>query len=257
MTSKIFVVILFSISLIFAQTDREKIAVLPIYSETFKSKSAELTEKILDELFKMDLFIVREQSDVIDVLAQQGLQVGCAEKICAVSVGEALRVQKVIFGTVRQKGGVFKIRLEMVDVQTGDIVRKSTHSVQGGYKNVVSNGIMKATRALIGSVFAQSDGIENSSSTPARKNAIRLATGMICAAAAVGFGGSSAYYWNEKNTRTAAILTGCSGAFLTTSIILFVIRPKNRSGSTVALSAGYRSGEYHIRISCISSPKIR
>ncbi|GAG02078.1 unnamed protein product, partial [marine sediment metagenome] len=142
MISKILLLILLSISFISAQTDREKVAVLPIHSVTFRSKSAELTERILDELFKMDLFLVREQSEVIDVLAQQGLHNGCAEKICAVSVGESLMVQKVIFGTIRQKGGEFKIKLEMVDVQTGDIVKKSTHSVQGGYKDVVSNGIM-------------------------------------------------------------------------------------------------------------------
>ncbi len=257
MISKILLLLLLSISFISAQTDREKVAVLPIHSETFRSKSAELTERILDELFKMDLFIVREQSDVIDVVAQQGLQDGCTEKICAVSVGEALRVQKVIFGTVRQKGGEFKIKLEMVDVQTGNIVRKSTHNVQGGYKDLVSHGIMKATRALIGSVFDQSDGIESSKGPSTSKRAVRLVSGMVCAATAVGFGGASAYHWKAENTRTAAIFTGCSGVFLTTSIILFVIKPKNKGGSTVALSAGFRPGEYHIRISCVSLPKIR
>ena len=145
MTGKILPVLLISLSCILAQTSREKIAVLPIQSTAFKSKSEELTERILDELFKSDLYIVREQAEVLAALNQEGMRQGCVERICAVLVGELLRVDKVIYGTVKQKEGVFRIRLAMVDVKTDDIWKKSTHNVQGGYKDVISSGMMKAT----------------------------------------------------------------------------------------------------------------
>jgi TolB-like protein len=110
--------------LVWAQPARQKIAVLEIKTTMSQSKSAACTEKVLDELFKMDLFIIVEQSEVQKVMATIGLtQSGCASKMCAIEAGELLGVRKVIFGTVEGETAKFKISLKMVDVQTGEVVR--------------------------------------------------------------------------------------------------------------------------------------
>jgi TolB-like protein len=148
-----------------AQATREKLAVIPIQSVAFKSQSEELTEKVLDELFKMDLFIIREQSEVLEVLSQQGLETGCSEIICAVSAGEELKVQKVIYGSVKQGKGEYLITMALADVASGEIVKKIEHKVQGGYKDVLARDMMLATRALIGSEYTQTSIIKGDKKT--------------------------------------------------------------------------------------------
>ncbi len=242
---KAVIVILNCSILIWAESTREKIAVIPINAEMSATKEAALTEKILDELFKMDLFVVCEQSQVKETMIAEVMnQSGCSDKICATMIGELLGAQKVIFGTIKRKDAEFKITLKMADVKTGDIIRKSSLSVAGNYNDVLTKGMMRVTRGLIGTFFSKHEIAGSKSSSSTRGRNVTKISAVFCAGACVGFGSASAYYWSRKKrfedenqevvdeaTVRGAVFTAASAASLVTSIILFVIKPKNSNVS--------------------------
>ena len=149
----------------------------------------------------------------------------------------------------------------MVDVATGEVVRKNSHTVEGSFTSVLQTGMMKATRGLIGSVYTYQDAESIRSESLAKRKTMKTVFAILSAVTSTGFGGACAYYWSEKekfsdlagtastpiqksryedDEKTAAVLagvfTGLSGAFLTTSIILFVVKPEGGEKKKVSLN---------------------
>ncbi len=253
-------VVLFCTVLLWAQPARQKIAILGIKAKTSASKQAALTEKVLDEIFKMDLFIVIEQERVNKVMTEQGMGLySCSKTDCAVKVGKGLGVEKVIFGEVKMGENKNQITLKMADVLTQKMIKRSSINIEGTLKNVLASGILKATRGLVGS-FIGKQGLSTQSKKYTKKRNVRLVSAILCAATGTGFGGACGYYWSEKKkyidliakstyplkdkykqeeddaTKTAAIFTGTSVAFFTSSIILFLIMPEDKQNKSVSIN---------------------
>ncbi len=257
--------IVFVSTLLYAQSEKEHIAVIELKGEISASESVTLTGKVINEILKTGEYIILERSQMDDILKEQGFQqTGCTSAECAVEIGQLLGVKKTVFGNIGKVGKLYSISLKIVNVQTGEIVKSSFIEFKGTLEDVLTKGIIKAVNDLLEPVSKDdSSTLKQDKKIKVKRHPVQTAFAIASATAAVGMGAVSAYYWVEKadyhdkylalhagqqdlmdsyheqeNTAytRAAVFTCISGALIPTSIVLFIIRPKRKEKSKVSVN---------------------
>jgi hypothetical protein len=261
-TSITFAILFTTSALLFAQSKKERIAVVELRGEISESESAALTDKVLNEILKSDNYLVFERSQMEDILREQGFQqTGCTNTECAIEIGQLLGVKKIVFGNIGKVGKIYSISLKMVNVETGEIEKSTSIESKGTLEDVLKKGIIKAVQALIGTeVITSIPTTEQAGRVSKKRPPAQTIIAIISAAAGVGFGAASGYYWKEKSDyhdkylaaysqdqidnyhekeneafTYAGVFTGVSAALIPTSIILFIIRPKGKKQSKASI----------------------
>lgn len=255
--------IFFVSTLLHAQSQKEHIAVIELKGEITASESVTLTGKVINEILKTGKYIILERSQMDEILTEQGFQqTGCTNAECAVEIGQLLGVKKIMFGNIGKVGKIYSISLKIVNVQTGEIVKSSFIEFKGTLEDVLTKGIIEAVNDLLKPVSKDESSILREGKTQEKRHPVQTAFAIVSAAAGVGMGAVSTYYWAEKadyhdkylavhagqqdlmdsyheqeNTAytRAAVFTCISGALIPTSIVLFIIRPKKKEKSKVSV----------------------
>jgi len=249
-------------ALLFAQSEKEHIAVVELRGEISESESAALTDKVIDEILKSDKYLLFERSQMEDILREQGFQqTGCTNTECAIEIGQLLGVKKIVFGNIGKVGKIYSVSLKMVNVETGEIEKSTSIETKGTLEDVLTKGIIKAVQALIGTmVTTQISTTDRAGKVTKKRHPAQTVIAIISAAAGVGFGAASGYYWKKKSDyhdkylaaysqdqidnyhekeneayTYAGVFTGVSAALIPTSIILFIIRPKGKRQSKASI----------------------
>ena len=261
-TSITFAILFTTSAPLFAQTEKEHIAVVELRGEISESESAALTDKVINEILKSDKYLLFERSQMEDILREQGFQqTGCTNTECAIEIGQLLGVKKIVFGYIGKVGTIYSISLKMVNVESGEIEKSTSIESKGTLEDVLTKGIIKAVQALIGTeVITSIPTTEQAGRVSKKRSPAQTVIAIISAAAGVGFGAASGYYWKEKSDyhdkylaaysqdqidnyhkkeneayTYAGVFTGVSAALIPTSIILFIIRPTGKKQSKASI----------------------
>ena len=82
-----------------------------------------LSDAIRQEFFYSDSYRIIDRRNMALILSEQGFQISdCTTEECAVKVGRLLGVDKMAVGSIGKLGKVFILNLQILDVETGEIV---------------------------------------------------------------------------------------------------------------------------------------
>jgi len=260
-TPIVFGITLFFSTLLFSQTKKVHIAVVELRGEISESESAALTDKVINEILKSDKYLLFERTQMEDILREQGFQqTGCTNTECAIEIGQLLGVKKIVFGNIGKVGKIYSISLKMVNVETGEIEKSTSIESEGTLEDVLTKGIIKAVQALIGTMVTTQVSTTDRAGNISKRHPAQTVIAIISAAAGVGFGAASGYYWKEKSDyhdkylaaysqdqiddyhnkeneayTYAGVFTGVSAALIPTSVVLFIIKPKGKKQSKASI----------------------
>jgi len=130
MKNEILTIVLIVFSLIASVQAEEKttIAVLELEPKGVQSSQASIiSDRVREELFKTDKYIVTERTRMQDILKEWGFQQAiCNESQCIIQAGNILGVQQMVAGSVQKMGNLYSISVRIVDVKTGKILAMTT-----------------------------------------------------------------------------------------------------------------------------------
>jgi hypothetical protein len=136
----------------FAQ-DKLTLAILDLEPQgVSKSEAISITNRILNGLFQSGEYIVVERQAMEEILTEQGFQIsGCYTYECAVQAGKLLGVQRILIGSFEKIEQLYSIKLQMIDVQTGLVVKTASANCTGSIEEVT----VKATREAVLGLISQ------------------------------------------------------------------------------------------------------
>ena len=146
---KVYILLVFIIAILQGQT--KTIAVLEFDSEgVSKTETNTLTNRLRNELFKMDVYNVLERGKMEEVLKEQGfLQTGCTTSECAVQVGNLLGVELMLAGSIGKVGNVYTVSARIIDVKTGELVKSADYDHIGEIGFLLLEGMKNVANQLI------------------------------------------------------------------------------------------------------------
>ncbi|MBN1383700.1 MAG: DUF2380 domain-containing protein [Elusimicrobia bacterium] len=111
---------------------RINIAVAEFSGKNVSAMDASTVSDLLrTELVKTQKFNVVNRANMEQILAEQSLQMsGCTTQECAVRIGKLLNAQRVIVGSLMKLGTLYIINANMVDIETGEIVKSAKVNAQ-------------------------------------------------------------------------------------------------------------------------------
>lgn len=259
--------LLIIICIVFAESEKESIAVLQLNGTISEEDLLTLTDKLINEIIETAEFDVFERSRMNEILMEQKFQQSdCSSSECAVEVGQLLGVRKIVFGNIGKIGNVFSISIRLINVETGKIIETASVDLEGSIEDVLRTGIKQAVYKLVGLEYKElekkpiekEETVQNINKRVKRKRIF----GTIAAASAVISGAAAAYFWNDKESihndkylKTTVqadmdryieeekdanllfwICTGISSVTLPTSIILFVVKPNKKKKAEVSIN---------------------
>lgn len=128
------------------------LAVLPLEAtgRISAEEAAALTDQLRAELMRTQLFTVLEQATVEATLQNGGLpETGCSTIECGTQAGRLLAAQLVVNGSVRKVGQLFFIEVQMIHVNSGQLVQKVNEDFDGNIEQLKSH-IRVIARKLVG-----------------------------------------------------------------------------------------------------------
>jgi TolB-like protein len=122
MKKLILIMMVLSVTVSEAQSDKKKVAVLNIDTKGLNYEPSSMGNLVRLELEKLNLFEVVDRYDVEYLVKKNGLDInGCFGKICLVEMGKHLRVDKMFSGSVEMIGEKIIIQFRMIDVHSESI----------------------------------------------------------------------------------------------------------------------------------------
>lgn len=166
-----------------------KLAVFPFpASAGVSDKTADaVTEAVVAELRKAPGVSVIGRQELAAVLSheQQAELVGCSEGACAVELGGALGVDRLVVGSVALVGVSFLVHLKLVDAKTAATLAQTDRRLRGGSLDDVLDALPKVVGELLGSQPQEAPAVSKKPMPPATgdepygdlaKDALTLAT---------------------------------------------------------------------------------
>ena len=115
------------------EEERVDIAILPIECGEVATdqECASLNDEFRWQFHKLAMFRVMPDAEVQKIAEEQGLSLECMDKFCAAEAGSALGVDKIINGYINQSGDETTLSIDLVDVETVEIVKVATRTTSG------------------------------------------------------------------------------------------------------------------------------
>lgn len=253
---------LFFFTILLASETKENIAIIAFKGDVSESESTILTDKLISEVIKKDVYTVVERSQMAEILKEQGFQqTGCTNDQCAVEMGQLLGVRKIIISNLGKVGNIYSISLKIINVENGAIIRTVTTNIKGKMEDVLKEGIAKVADDVCYIPMTAEEIEADYQKRLKTKKVFAFTTGGVGLVA----GGLATWFWIDrksqhdsymssvtmddikkyKDARDAAKIkaiafTAGSGVLLTTSTILFIAKTKKKENPKVSLG-GYFS----------------
>lgn len=130
------------------------VAVLEIEGDSniTSAQRSTLSDRLQEELIKLDTFVVLDRSKIAEILSEQGFQHSgaCDDSECQVEMGKLLGVEKMINAKVVNFGPAWTISATMTDVESGAIDKSENATVEGQLFDVLERGCPVLARKLTG-----------------------------------------------------------------------------------------------------------
>jgi len=151
---KAFLILFFSIIALssYAQAGRKTtVAVMDLRGSGISETDAKfLTERLMIELQRTDVFDVLERDKMAEILKEQGFQQtgACDQASCLVEVGRLLPVQKMIGGSVGKFGDTYSVQIKLIDLKTAKVEKTATKDFSEKMDYLLTDGMANVANAL-------------------------------------------------------------------------------------------------------------
>jgi TolB-like protein len=141
-------------SLAFAQSERKTaVAVMDLRGSGISETDAKfLTERLIIELQRTDVFDVLERDKMDEILKEQGFQQtgACDQASCLVEAGRMLPVQKMIGGSVGKFGETYSVQIKMIDLKTAKVEKTAIKDFSEKMDYLLTSGMASVSSLLAG-----------------------------------------------------------------------------------------------------------
>jgi len=141
---------IFSTTLITAQI--RTIAVLELEAKGIsKVEASVLTDRLRSELVNASEYVVVDRKNMEQILEEHRFQLsGCTSNQCAIEVGRILGVQYMLTGSIGKLDDIYTIQLQILDVESSEIVQSATYDHEGDLEVLLQTGIQTALNRVLG-----------------------------------------------------------------------------------------------------------
>jgi uncharacterized protein (TIGR02145 family) len=129
------------------------LALMPLQGRALDTDALDvLGSTLASELVSSGQVRVLERSQMEQILQEQGFQQSgaCDGSECAVQIGKLLTVDRILLGNVGRFGNAYSLSLRLVDVQSGEILRSVSKSIEGPQEAILTKLAPQAVRELLG-----------------------------------------------------------------------------------------------------------
>lgn len=162
-----------------ANSNKPVVAVFEFNAENLDSATGRsFTQRFQTEIQKTDKYQLVDRLQIDQVLTEQGLQQSgaCDSEKCQVEMGRMIGADKLIHGTVSKVGSLFSVTINLVDVESGSILKSIARDEPGGIESLFAGGLQKMAMELTGAT--------DSTPKPSYKTAYWVGGGILATAVA-------------------------------------------------------------------------
>lgn len=149
-SSLVFFVIIFTLGLKQVHGQKIPIAVMDLEGNGISEvEAAALSNRLRNELFKTGEFNVVDRGMMENILNEQDFQLsGCTSSDCLVEIGMLIGAQQMVGGSISKIGNTFTVSVQLVDVETGAVIRVADIDLQGALDDLLTRGISQVAAQL-------------------------------------------------------------------------------------------------------------
>jgi TolB-like protein len=142
--------LIFSTTILTAQI--QTIAVLELQAKGIsKVEASVLTDRLRSELVNAGEYVVVDRKNMEQILKEHRFQLsGCTSNQCAIEVGKILGVQHMLTGSIGKLGEIYTVQLQILDVESSEIVQSATYDQEGDLELLLQEGIQTALSRVLG-----------------------------------------------------------------------------------------------------------
>ncbi len=112
-------------------------------------EAAALSNRLRNELFKTGEFNVVDRGMMENILNEQDFQLsGCTSSDCLVEIGMLIGAQQMVGGSISKIGNTFTVSAQLVDVETGAVIRVADIDLRGALDDLLTRGISQVAALL-------------------------------------------------------------------------------------------------------------
>ncbi len=116
-----------------------------------QTEVAALSDRLRNELFRLEVFQVVERGMMETILTEQDFQMtGCISNECLVEVGQLLGAQMMVGGSISKVGDMYTASARIVNVETSQVVMVADYDLEGKINDMLTIG-MQALAARLAS----------------------------------------------------------------------------------------------------------
>lgn len=132
-----------------------------------QTEVAALSDRLRNELFRLDKFQVVERGMMEIFLKEQDFQLsGCTSNECLVEVGQLLGAQMMVGGSISKVGDIFTASARIVNVETGQVIMVADYDLDGKINDMLTIGMRELTLRLVNDEKAPPTAVERTMPTP-------------------------------------------------------------------------------------------
>ncbi|UCH62221.1 MAG: DUF2380 domain-containing protein [Fidelibacterota bacterium] len=132
-----------------------------------QTEVAALSDRLRNELFRLEKFQVVERGMMETILTEQDFQlVGCTSDECLVEVGQLLGAQMMVGGSISKVGDMYTASARIVDVETSQVIMVADYDLEGKINDMLTIGMQALAIRLASDEKAPPSAIEERVPTP-------------------------------------------------------------------------------------------
>jgi TolB-like protein len=114
-------------------------------------EAASLSDVFQGVMVESQQFTVVDRNRIKSILEEQGFQQSeaCSQVECIVQVGKILKVEKMFAGSIGKVGNRYTINIQVIDVQTAQILSSKPRQHEGAIEDLASDVIPDIAREMI------------------------------------------------------------------------------------------------------------
>ncbi len=133
-----------------------------------QTEVAALTDRLRNELFRLEVFQVVERGMMETILTEQDFQLtGCTSDECLVEVGQLLGAQMMVGGSISKVGDMYTASARIVNVETSQVIMVADYDLEGKINDMLTIGMRALATRLSGEEKPPPPAVEERVPTPA------------------------------------------------------------------------------------------
>ena len=133
-----------------------------------QTEVAALSDRLRNELFRLDVFQVVERGMMETILTEQDFQLtGCTSDECLVEIGQLLGAEMMVGGSISKIGDMYTASARIVNVETSQVIMVADYDLEGKINDMLTIGMKELAIRLAGDEKAPPPAVEERVPTPA------------------------------------------------------------------------------------------